>query len=173
MVMEFEKQRANRVIVVLDTYLPVGSSGKLQALEHGVSTAASLLTFFNKRSYQTGLAAFAPKLVKVKPDSGRRHYFTLMEVLARLNPSTRGLDELVDRLDARQLRDSMVFMVTLKDNLRNAQAMKVLSQYSPVVKHICVTGDNFTKYVVLPEEGPESASIAPSKRAVKTKDESV
>jgi uncharacterized protein (DUF58 family) len=156
MVMEFEKQRANRVIVLLDTYLPVGSREKMEALEHGVSTAASLLSFFNKRNYQTGFAAFVPKLIRIKPDSGRRHYFALMEVLARLDPGTRGLEELADRLDARELRDSMVFVVTLKDTLRNAGAIRSLSMHSPVVKHICVTGEDFTRYVTIPEGGPET-----------------
>lgn len=164
MVMEFEKQRANRVIVVLDTYLPVGSPEKLQALEHAVSTAASLLTFFNNRNYQTGLSAFAPKLLRVKPDSGRRHYFALMELLARLKPSTRGLDQLADRLDARQLRDSMLFIVTLKDSSRNDEAFRLLSMHSPVVKHICVTSDDFTKYVALPNDGPESVSAASERK---------
>jgi uncharacterized protein (DUF58 family) len=155
MLKEFEKQRANRVIVVLDTFMPVGSPGKLEAFERAVSMAASLVTFFNKRNYQTGFAALAPRLVRVKPDSGRRHYFSLMEVLARLGHSTRRLEELVDRLDARELRDSMVFAVTLKDTLRSQKALRTLSLYSPVVKHICVTGDDFAKYVSLPQDGPE------------------
>jgi uncharacterized protein (DUF58 family) len=160
MLKEFEKQRANRIIVVLDTYLPVGSPEKAEALEHAVSTAASLITFFNKRNYQTGFAALTPKLVRVKPDSGRRHYFALMEVLARLNPGTRGLENLVDRLDARELRDAMVFTVTLKDTSRNDQALRLLSLYSPVIKNICVTSADFKKYVNIPEDTSKSRSLS-------------
>jgi len=158
MMMEFEKQRANRMIVLLDTYLPVGSPEKLEALEHAVSTAASLITFFNEKSYQTGLAAFAPKLLRIKPETGRRHYFGAMEALARLNPGSRGLDELVERLDARELRDAMVFTVTLKENARNDEALGRLSVFSPVVKHICVTNEDFGRYVILPEGGPKTGN---------------
>lgn len=169
MVMEFEKQRANRVIIILDTYLPVGSPEKLQALEHAISTAASLVTFFDKRSYQTGLAAYTPRLTRVKPDAGRRHYFRLMEVLARLDPGAKSLDELSDRLDARELRDSMVFVVTLKDTSRNADALRRLSIYSPVVKHLCVTGEDFSKYVHIPEGEPGPASPVTDKKTIEAK----
>lgn len=169
MLKEFEKQRANKMIVVLDTYLPVGSPEKLESLEHAVSTAASLITFFNKKNYQTGFAALTPKLTRVKPDSGRRHYFSLMEVLARLEPGKRGLDNLIDRLDSRELRDSMIFVVTLKDTSRNDKALRVLSLYAPVVKHICVTSSDFRKYLNVPGEDtkPENQLInAGVKRAV-------
>jgi uncharacterized protein (DUF58 family) len=152
MLMEFEKQRANRALVILDTYLPVGSPEKLESLEYGVSTAASLITFFSRRNYQTSLAAFAPKLLRVRPDSGKRHYFGIMEALARLEPGTRGLDELVDRLDARELHDSMVFVVTLKDTARNGEALHRLSHYCPVVKTVCVTDESFARFVALPED---------------------
>jgi hypothetical protein len=92
-----------------------------------------------------------------------------MEALARLNPGTRGLDELADRLDARELRDSMVFVVTLKESARNADAVRMLSQYCPVVKQICVTGPDFTRYVTVPEKGPETAGAAKQAKAAKEK----
>ncbi len=152
MLMEFEKQRANRALVILDTYLPVGSPAKLESLEHAVSTAASLITFFSRRNYQTSLAAFAPRLLRIRPDSGKRHYFGIMEALARLDPGSRGLDELIDRLDARELHDSMVFVVSLKDTLRNAKALQILSRYCPVVKTVCVTDESFSRFVSLPED---------------------
>jgi len=160
MLMEFEKQRANRAMILLDTYLPVGSPEKLESLEHAVSTAASLITFFSRRNYQTSFAAFAPRLLRVKPDSGRRHYFAIMEALARLEPGTRGLDELVDRLDARELRDSMVFVVTLKDTLRNTEALHNLSHFCPVVKSVCVTDESFGRFVSLPEDFKAAAAGA-------------
>jgi uncharacterized protein (DUF58 family) len=169
MVKEFEKQRANRVMVILDTYLPVGSPEKLEALEHGVSTAASLLTFFNSKNYQTSLVAYTPRLVRAKADSGRHHYFSLMEILARLDPSARGLDEMVDRLDARELRDSMVFVVTLNESRRNDEAMRVLSFYSPVVKCICVTNDSFSRYVSPPEEWAQPTGDKADGKAVMAK----
>lgn len=161
MLKEFEKQRANRAFVILDTYLPVGSPEKLDALEHAVSTAASLITFFGHRNYQTSLAAFTPRLTRVKPDSGKRHYFSLMEMLARLTPGTRTLGELVDRLDARELRDSMVFVVSLSDTVRTDEALRALSLYAPVVKHICVTSEDFTKYVTLPADEPQAQGPGP------------
>jgi len=152
MLMEFEKQRANRALVILDTYLPVGSPEKLDSLEHGISTAASLITFSSRRNYQTSLAAFAPKTLRIKPNSGKRHYFGIMEALARLEPGSRGLDELVDRLDARELHDSMVFVVTLKDTHKNSEALRILSRYCPVVKTVCVTDESFSRFVSLPDD---------------------
>mgnify|MGYP000498166601 CR=1 FL=1 len=157
MVKEFEKQRANRVMVILDTFVSVPSPERLEVLERAISTAASLITFFERRSYQTGFASFTPRLTRVRPDSGRRHYFALMEVLAKIEFSSRGIDELADRLDARLLRDSMVFLITLRKSPRCDEALRILDTYSGVMKHICVTGDDFSKYVIVPEDSVKEA----------------
>ena len=92
-----------------------------------------------------------------------------MEILARLDPATRGLDELVDRLDARQLRDSMVFVVTLNESRRNDEAIRTLSFHSPVVKCICVGNESFSRYVTLPENGPEQPGAKVEPKAVAAK----
>jgi uncharacterized protein (DUF58 family) len=147
MVKEFEKQRANQVFVILDTYSSAKSEKRVESFEKAVSLAASVISFFNERNYSTGFAACAPALVRRRTGTGKRHFYSIMEALAYLKNSDKTLPELVDQLDARELRDSLIFVVTVKLSPRGGEAVRRLRRFSPSVRVIQAESAEFTKYL--------------------------
>jgi len=64
-----------------------------------------------------------------------------------LKNSDKTLPELVDQLDARELRDSLIFVVTVKLSPRGGEAVRRLRRFSPSVRVIQAESAEFTKYL--------------------------
>lgn len=146
MVKEFEKQRANRVFVILDTYGKATSEKRAEDFEKSISLAASIISFFNDKNYATAFAAYAPALVRKTPGTGKRHFYSVLEALAHLKNSDRTLWELVEHLDSRELRDSLIFVVAVKLSRRGGEAVRRLRRFSSSVRVIQAQGEEFANY---------------------------
>jgi len=111
LVREMEKKRASRVLVVLDTTLPARSDG-LSLFEDAVSVAASLLYHSDTRGYETALALpLDGRLQTVRPATGKRHIFRMLEFLALVQPSSESA-KILSGIPVHLLRGATVFLVS-------------------------------------------------------------
>jgi uncharacterized protein (DUF58 family) len=143
MVKEFEKQRANRVCVILDTYWVAPGEKREENFETAVSLTASIISFFNDRNYATAFAAYTPTLVRKRSGTGKRHFYGILEALAYLENSDKPISELVEHLDSRELRDSLIYVVAAKLSPRCQEAVRRLRRFSSSVRIIQTGTEGF------------------------------
>jgi uncharacterized protein (DUF58 family) len=119
-VKEFERQEGKNVLMLLDTCVP-RADRKLRVrremnLEHAVSFCASLAELLLKNSSFYAFAAFCPEFRAIHFDSGRGHFFHVLETLARVQPSReRNLIDLTAELDPLLFKNGLIVAVSLGD----------------------------------------------------------
>ncbi|MFH1421107.1 MAG: DUF58 domain-containing protein [Planctomycetota bacterium] len=146
-VKEFEKQRANRAYILLNTYQQIRDEKYIKEFEKSVSTAASLVSFFYEKNYSICFAAYTPALVRKKSATGKHHFYNILETLARLKFSDKTLIELVSRLDPHELTNSLIFIVSVKLSPKDGKAIKKLRKYSPFIRVVQVESKDFPGYL--------------------------
>jgi uncharacterized protein (DUF58 family) len=147
LVREFEERRTNRACVVLETFHYGEGSERAEAeLERGVVLTASIINHYYRKGYETGLFAYMPRAAFFTPERGRHHFFRKLEALAKLKPSKKGtLLDLAEEMPAAVLKDSLVFVVRIRDGKRSREGYQVLRRRSESVLDVPSFGGNFER----------------------------
>lgn len=88
-------ERDAEVLLLLDTRRDSGESGGVDGpasvLDLTVRAAAAIAEHYVQQGDRVGLVEFGSGLGRLRSGTGRRHFLTVLEWLARLHPSTTGL----------------------------------------------------------------------------------
>ena len=106
-VREFERQRVESVLLLLDASLPPQSPParreRIERFERAVSFTGTLASMLESKEILYAFVSFCPEMVSLPYRCGRRHLFDLLEALALAEPTeTHSLSDLMATLTPRE-----------------------------------------------------------------------
>ncbi|TET38657.1 MAG: DUF58 domain-containing protein [Planctomycetota bacterium] len=122
-VKEFERRRARRVLIILDSSTDESGAGgegeentedgATTRFEWAVELAASLAGHFIRKGFGVAFSAMTPSVTRMEASTGRRRLYDILEKLARIGPSEEdSLSELAGGIRQSDLRSHIVILVS-------------------------------------------------------------
>lgn len=146
LVMEHEENRADRAAVILETYRSKGGRKFTEKFENAAIMAASIITHFHKKGYETALFVKEAGKAFIPHGSGRRHYFRQMGMLARIRPGKKDtFAELASAVPSAHLAASLVFAIRVSDEEHSREGLKILRRKSGALVDVSLEAGAFEK----------------------------
>lgn len=148
-----------RLMMLVDTHIPAGASGKLADVEQAIAMAASLASVALEQGLPVGLVAWSNRWLHIAPNRGKRHRRDILTALAMLpRNSGHGAMEMLNESSRHQKSTTTSIVFTPQAGHGLSSDTRGGLVVIPVGSPQAVSGFRFQKTVNFENCIPESSS---------------